>query len=123
MAITLPSTESAPALLDLQRLAAVDVEAVRRQKPYPFLHAERLLTDDGYDRLRRALPDQSRFSAVFGRRRPHGQQYHDRYSLQYRRWQSYPEPWPEMIGAIEGETYRRFVQRVIGHSDFVLHYH
>jgi hypothetical protein len=123
MAITLPSTEPTPALLDLQRIAAVDAEAVRRKKPYPFLHAERLLSDEGYDRLRRALPDPSRFSAIFGRRRPHGQQYHDRYALQYRRWQSYPEPWPALIAEFEGDTYRRFVQRLVGRDDFVLHYH
>ena len=123
MATMLQSAEPAPALLDHRRLESVDVEAFRQQQPYPWLHAEQLLTAEAYITLRQALPDLSRFSAVFGRRRPHGQAYHDRYALQYRPWQSYPRPWQELIAELQGDAYRRFVQRLVGEDGFVLHFH
>jgi len=110
-------------ILDMERLNAIDTDAVLRQKPYPYLPAHALITDEGYSRLRRSLPPRERFSTVFGRRRRYGQAPHDRYVLQYRPWQSYPEPWETLIDELKGESYRRFVVRLLGHDKFMLALH
>jgi 2OG-Fe(II) oxygenase superfamily len=109
--------------LDNQHLVAVDADAVRRQEPFPWLHMDGLLTPDAYVRLRGALPELSRFSAVFGRRRPNGQASHDRYVLQYRPWLSLPEPWHRFIAELKSDSYRQFIRRLLGHDRFVLHFH
>jgi hypothetical protein len=109
--------------LDHRQLESVDAEAFRRETPFPWLQATKLLTDEAYIRLRGALPDPSCFSAVFGRRRPHGQASHDRYVLQYRPWLVLPEAWQAFIAELKGESYRDFVRRLLGHDSFILHFH
>lgn len=110
-------------IMDMERLEAVDTNAVRQQKPYPYLPAKALITDEGYARLRKSLPPRERFSGVFGKRRPHGQAHHDRYVLQYKPWETYSESWDEFISELKGDTYRQFIARLLGHDKFMLHFH
>jgi 2OG-Fe(II) oxygenase superfamily len=123
MVSTMLQSAASSELLDRRRLEAVDAEVFRRQTPFPWLQVTRLLTDEAHFRLRQALPDPSRFSAVFGRRRPYGQVSHDRYVLQYRPGLPLPEPWRAFVAELKGETYRRFVRRLLGHDSFILHFH
>ena len=57
-------------LLDAEKFRAIDTDAVTRKEPFPFIHAEKLITDEGYETLRAALPPKDMFKPVFGRRRP-----------------------------------------------------
>ena len=78
--------------LDLKRLAAISPTAFQSQKPYPWINPEGLLTEAGYQRLLKALPDVSRFTPFFGVKRSHGQQSHDRFTLEYRNDLAVAEP-------------------------------
>lgn len=109
--------------LDQEQLDAVDASAFRSRRPFPWLSAEGLLSDDAYTELRQNLPETERFSEVFGGRRRYGQQSHDRYVLEYRRDLSLPEPWRAFIDELSGPVYRRFLQRLTGHDRFLLHFH
>jgi hypothetical protein len=109
--------------LDTARLDQVDADAFRRAKPYPFLEIEGTLRPDAYRALLDDLPDPARFSAIFGRKRKYGQASHDRYALQDRPWTALPPPWRRLVGEIKGPAYRRFITRLFGREDFVLHAH
>ena len=79
--------------LDYDRLDALDGEAFRNQKPYPWVNPEGALTDAGYRELRDNLPDVALFDGYFGVSRAHGQQSHDRYVLEYRDGLDLPGRW------------------------------
>lgn len=110
-------------LLDIEKLNGLDTDEIRARKPFPWLHLEKLITDDGYQTLQDAMPDPESYSRVFGRRRPGRQKPHDRFALQYKRWKSYPEPWQAFIKQLYGPEYRKFVSEMIGRDDFLLHCH
>ena len=65
------------------RLAAIDAQAFRAVRPYPWLNPAGLLTPDGYRRLVQHLPEHRDFAPSFGKPRAHGQQSHDRFFLEY----------------------------------------
>jgi len=109
--------------LDHDRLAALDGDWFRSREPFPWVCAEKLVTDDGYRELRESLPDPSRFKAVFGKPRKYGQASHDRYTLEYKRWLKLPNPWQAFVDELQSPGYRAFVARMLGHDDFVLHFH
>lgn len=109
--------------LDLQCLQQLDAAAFRATRPYPWLSAERLLTETGYRKLHENLPEVARFKSSFGRRRRYGQASHDRYVLEYRASLPLPEPWREFIAELKGSAYRAFIARLLGHDRFRLHFH
>ena len=88
--------------LDYARLDALDGEAFRNQKPYPWINPEGALTDAGYRELRDNLPDVSLFDGDFGISRAHGQQSHDRYVLEYRDGLDLPVPWQAFVDELQG---------------------
>lgn len=104
-------------------LDAVDPEAFRAIKPFPFLEMQGLLTPDGHRALIRDLPDPRIFSRAFGRRRSYGQRSHDRFVMQYHRLRPIPTLWRDFVRELQGEPYRRFVARLMGRDDFILHFH
>lgn len=110
-------------LIDADQLRAIDADDVLARKPFPFLHAEKLVTDDAYRELRDTLPPKEMFSPVFGRRRPGGQKPHDKYVLQYKRDREYPEPWMKLIDELKHGPYQDFIARLLGHDKFLLHFH
>ena len=109
--------------LDHTQLASLDGEWFRSREPFPWVCAEQLLTEEGYRELCDSLPDTSRFQAVFGRRRKYGQASHDRFALEYRWWLKLPGIWQAFIDELKGRAYRDFVARMLGHDDFLLHFH
>jgi len=110
-------------ILDFDKLATLDPAEVRARKPYPWLHAEKLISDEGYESLLANMPDQSTFKRIYGKRRPGGQEPHNRYALQYKPWNEYPEPWTQLIEDLNGPVYRKFVADIVGHDKFLLHCH
>jgi len=109
--------------LDYRRCADIDAQAFRSTEPYPWLVAERLVTDEAYRHLREHLPDAAMFAPSFGRRRRYGQASHDRYMLEYRADLVLAEPWREFIGELQGPDYRGFIARLIGTERFGLRFH
>ena len=53
-------------ILDLEKLAAIDAAEVRDRAPYPWMHAEKLITDEGYQKLLDTMPDKSQFKRIYG---------------------------------------------------------
>jgi 2OG-Fe(II) oxygenase superfamily len=109
--------------LDLQRLTAIDPTAFQSQKPYPWINPEGLLTEAGYQRLLKTLPDVSLFTPFFGVARAHGQYSHDRFVLEYRNDLALADPWKEFIAELRGKDYRRFLRRLLGTSSLELRFH
>jgi hypothetical protein len=109
--------------LDYARLDALDGEAFRNQKPYPWVNPEGALTDAAYQELRDNLPDVSLFDGYFGVSRAHGQQSHDRYVLEYRDGLDLPAPWQAFVDELQGQRYRDFLRRLFGVRSLYLNFH
>lgn len=109
--------------LDHAKLARLDERAFRAAHPFPWAEIDGLITEDAYRRLQAEPPDPERFSANFGRRRRYGQASHDRYVLNYEPGMDLPGPWLELLEELQGESYRRFVARMLGIDRFLLHFH
>jgi hypothetical protein len=110
--------------LDLDKLNAIDAQAFLRVKPYPFINPAGLLTDEGYRQLQDNLPDLSVMQAYFGRKRSHGQEAHDRYTLEWSAdLQTVPPAWNEFIAELFGPDYRRFLQRMFQRRTLQLNMH
>lgn len=109
--------------LDVNRLDAADGPTFHARRPFPWQAFAALLQPAAYRRLVDHLPPREQFSAVFGRRRPHGQRSHDRYVLQHRPGVSLPEPWRKFLTELRGPEYRQWVARLLGREDFMLHFH
>src|SRR5215470_10399851 len=109
--------------LDAARLRAIDAEAFRSSRPFPWVNPEQLLTADGYRRLREALPAGSQFTPMFNIRRKHGQQSHDRYGLEYHADLAVAPYWHEFVRELQGPEYTHFLQRLLGRRFFSLRFH
>jgi len=109
--------------LDFARLAALDDEAFRATKPYPWLSGEALLTAEGFQRLIENLPEVAMFASSFGVPRSHGQRPHDRYVLEYEDDVPVPVPWRELIEELRGDQYGRFLRRMFGRGRLELSFH
>lgn len=109
--------------LNTDTLQQIDGKRFRAARPYPWLNPEGLLTEAGHRRLLDSLPDVSLFQPVFGRPRKHGQQSHDRYSLEWREDLPVSADWRAFIGELQGAGYRAFLRRMIGHDAFGLRFH
>jgi len=100
--------------LDSAALDALDAEAFRRQRPYPWVAPAGLLSGKGFSTLLADLPPVSRFKRVFGKQRKHGQKPHDRYALEWEPGLELPASWREFIEELQGKTYRSFLSRMLG---------
>ncbi|NCO19054.1 MAG: hypothetical protein GW900_03230 [Gammaproteobacteria bacterium] len=109
--------------LDSAKLAAMDGEAFRATRPYPWANPAGLLTEAGYRTLIDNLPDVAVFKPVFGRVRKHGQQSHDRYALEWGEDAPVPQPWKDFVAELDGPEYQDWLAHMIGHRQFRLRYH
>jgi hypothetical protein len=109
--------------LDAQRLEALEAPVFRSRRPYPWVNPERLLTGAGYQRLLEALPDVAQFTPVFGGARKYGQQFHDRYALEYHSGLDVAPAWHEFVRELQGPAYARFVRRMLERRFFTLRFH
>jgi len=107
--------------LDGDRLQAIDVEAYRSQRPFPWLNPIGLLTDEGYRRLLETLPNRSMFTPIFGKQRADGKRSHDRFSLEYHDGLDLPAPWQDFISELRGRpAYQDLLRRLLGARSFEL---
>jgi hypothetical protein len=111
--------------IDFDALEAIDVQAFRNQRPYPWANPERLLTDAGYEALRLNMPEISLFEQKFGYKRRAGQKPHDRYSLEYEEGMPVPQPWIDFIGELRSDRYRNAIARLFNahKPEFRFHWH
>jgi hypothetical protein len=109
--------------LDAERLDAVDAQAFRSQRPYPWANPANLLTPEGYQRLYETLPEVSQFTPRFDVVRKHGQKSHDRYALEYHPGLALAAPWRDFIRELQSPTYRRFLGRMLNRRLFSLRLH
>ncbi len=109
--------------LDFTRLSAIDPVAFQSQQPYPWINPERLLTEEGYQRLLETLPDVTLFTPLFGEQRKYGQQSHDRFSLDYHDSLDVAQPWKEFVAELRGKDYQDFLRRLLGVRSFELLFH
>ena len=90
--------------LDYEKLETIDPAEFQQATPYPWLNPAGTLTETGYQRLLASLPDISMFEPMFGVKRSHGQQPHDRYVLEYRDKLDLQPCWREFIAELKGEA-------------------
>jgi hypothetical protein len=106
--------------LDVEQLHAIDPAVFQSQTPYPWINPGGLLTETGYRRLLETLPEVTMFTSHFGVQRKHGQQGHDRFTLEYRDDLDITRPWKEFIAELRGRAYRDFLRRLFGIRSFEL---
>jgi hypothetical protein len=111
--------------LDPDRLDAIETEAFRSTKPYPWANPEGLLTEEGYQALLDNMPDIAMFDRKFGKERRGEQAPHDRYSLEYVPGMDVPGPWKDFIGELRSDLYRDTIARLFDAKDpeFRFHWH
>jgi len=109
--------------LNFEYLATIDPKSFQRQRPYPWLGIANSLTHGGYDRLLGNLPPVDGFKRFFDKQRGHGQQPHNRFTLEYEPGLGVPAPWAEFIRELEGPDYQRWLARMLGTRAFLLNYH
>lgn len=111
------------ALLDPVRLAAVEPAVFAQTRPYPWADIEGPLTPGAFEALRAALPVPAQMQASFGRKRAHGQQPHDRYSLEYAPDAPVADVWHSLVAELEGPLYGEWLADMLGTRHFHLTYH
>jgi len=119
------STYSSTEFLNTDVLDGIDAAGFQGQAPFPWVNPQYFIRPERYQELLDNLPDISRFRAFFGKQRKHGQGSHDRYVLDYEDGMELPPCWDRFIAELRGDTYRRFVCRLLGVSSvrFRFHWH
>lgn len=82
-----------------------------------------MLSEQGYRVLLDNLPDVAQFKRVFGVKRSHGQQPHDRFVLECRDDLPIAPCWHDFVAELRGERYCGFVQRMFRRGNFQLSFH
>jgi hypothetical protein len=109
--------------IDWNRLDGVDANAFRGAAPYPWINPQGLLTPEGFDKLRTTLPDVSKFERLFGVKRSHGQQSHDRFALEWKPGLELPKPWDDFIAELRTPRYMAFLHRLYGNRPLLTFFH
>jgi hypothetical protein len=104
-------------------METVDPLTFQQAKPYPWLNPEGCLTTEGYQELLSTLPDVSLFQQRFGVTRAHGQQAHDRYTLEYHDDLPLAPAWKTFIAELRGKEYQTFLCQLLGVRSLDLHFH
>ncbi len=111
--------------LDFQNISAIDPRQFQEETPYPWMNPEGLLTTDGQQQLQLTLPDISLFQRRFGVTRAHGQQSHDRFTLEYQEDLPLSPAWKGFIAELYGKEYQDFLKRLfnVNSMEMSLHWH
>ena len=109
--------------LDRARLEGVDTGTFLARQPYPWTNPEGLLTEEGYRTLLDTLPELDLFARSFGVVRAHGQQSHDRYTLEYEPDLPVAGSWHQFVAELNGPVYREWLERLFGTRGLRLTFH
>lgn len=108
---------------DFKRFEQIDESAFQATRPYPWVNPEKLLTEDGFERLYRTLPDISTFTCSFDVQRKNRQTAHNRYTLEYHDRVAVAEPWREFLDELRGPRYRDNLCRLLAVRSLTLNFH
>ncbi len=100
--------------LNLECIEDGSAEEFQNQKPYPWVHMQGTLTQEGWNQLRASLPDISQFQRMIGVKRAFGQAPHNRGILHYIDGMPVAQPWKEFIAELHGPAYSSFLRRMLG---------
>ncbi len=111
--------------LDFSRLSAIAPNQFQQAHPYPWINPEGLLTEEGHQELLATLPDVSLFQRRFGVTRAHGQQSHDRYTLEYEEDLPLAPAWEAFIAELYDKQYQTWLKHLFNvHSlELTFHWH
>ncbi len=111
--------------LNFSRLTDIDPREFQQTKPYPWINPEGLLTQEGHVQLLSTLPDVSQFERRFGVKRAHGQQSHDRFTLEYQDSLPLAPPWKAFIAELQSRDYQNWLKQLfnVNALDLSLHWH
>lgn len=109
--------------LDFERLRKISADEFRNAHPYPWLNPHGALTDEGLRRLIETCPDVTHFNPFFGVARKHGQQSHDRFTLEYQDTLDIAFEWKEFVRELRSPEYMDFFERVSGRRSMSLSFH
>lgn len=110
-------------LLDADTLTAISAREFRQARPYPWLNPTGVLRPEAFDLLRTNLPPLERMEPSFGRKRAHGQQPHDRYTLEYRASLNIHPAWHQLAGELDSALFHDFIGRLFDCRQFSLSFH
>ena len=110
-------------LLNYDYLETLDRRTFKTRRPYPWQGIPEGLTTDGYERLTTQLPALDLFKQFFDKPREHGQQPHNRYTLDYRNDLDLPPVWRDFILELEAPRYQQWLAGMLGTRSFLLNYH
>lgn len=110
-------------IINWSLLEAIDEKSFCSRAPYPWVNLEETLSTHAQRELPASLPEFSRFTKDFGRKRAYGQKSHDRYILEWEEGMDLSPPWSAFIDELGSERYRKFIERVFGRKDFTLRFH
>ncbi|MCC5886653.1 MAG: hypothetical protein JJT88_09495 [Gammaproteobacteria bacterium] len=109
--------------LDLDKMAAIAPADFQNAEPYPWVNPCGLLQPDTYETLRRELPALPLFAKRFEIRRRHGQQPHDRYTLEYHKGSEVHPDWHGFIEELQSDDYRHWIGELFSVRRFFLTFH
>jgi hypothetical protein len=109
--------------LDFERLEQIPTEHFRDARPYPWLNPKGALSDEGFKRLIETCPEVERFNPFFGVTRKHGQQSHDRFTLEYRDDLDIAPEWKQFVAELKSPEYMSFLLRLTGRRSLSLAFH
>jgi hypothetical protein len=111
------------AYIDFDRLQQLSAAEFQSARPYPWINPQGVLIEDGFKRLIATSPPVERFHSYFGVAREHGQQSHDRFSLDYRDDLGVAQPWREFVAQLRGKEYQDFLRRLLRVRSLELSFH
>lgn len=109
--------------LDFDKLRSIAASDFQNASPFPWLNPQGVLTAEGFERLVATCPDVKKFDPSFGVSRKHGQQSHDRFSLEYNPGLDIAADWHAFIAELRSPEYTSFLARMTGNSSLVLNFH
>jgi hypothetical protein len=106
--------------LNREALNALCADCFQQREPYPWTQIPNVLTPEGHETLRQALPSiEAGFDRQVGVQRAYGQAPHDRYLLHYRPGVPVAQPWLDFIDELRGPVYQDWLKTMLGDHQFI----
>lgn len=109
--------------LNYELLDSCDPQAFQATKPYPYWNPQGVLTAEGFRRLVDTLPTTDVMQPFFNVQRKHGQDPHDRYTLEYDRHSKVSDDWKAFIAELRGPRYGKWLRGMFGRQRLRLNFH
>jgi hypothetical protein len=123
--------------INSELISSFDPRVFRDQQPFPWVSFDKFLTEDGFRSLHRDFPAIRLFEMHKNLYRKYGQRPHNRYYLAYEKsiyhrddnptqgivqHSELSQSWQRFLEELNGVDYKRFLQALLGVSDFQIRY-